>query len=175
MNRTVKTAFAVVAAAFAFSAAEAQAQIGFSIAGGPSFALGDFGDNVDMGYHVKAAAHFSMPMLPVGLQAEGMWSRWNHESIDDAKATILNGSLNAVINLPTPGFSPYIIGGVGYYNLKEETPLFEGDTNDFGINVGAGVKLGLPGLAVFGEARYHNVFTEGSSTSFLPVSLGIRF
>jgi opacity protein-like surface antigen len=175
MNRIVRAAFAAVAITLAVSATEAQAQIGFSIGGGPSFALGDFGDNVDMGYHAKVGAHFSLPMLPIGLVAEGMWSRWDHESLDDTNATILNGALNAVINIPTPGFSPYLIGGVGYYNLKQSMPTGDVDFNDFGINIGAGVKLGLPGLSVFGEARLHNVMTEGESTRFIPVSLGVRF
>ena len=41
-------------------------------------------------------------------------------------------------------------------------------------NVGAGVRLGLPGLGVFAEARLHNVFTEGDASRFVPVTLGIR-
>jgi hypothetical protein len=180
MTRFVRASFTVVAAALAFSAADAQAQIGFSIGAGPSFAMGDFGDNVDMGYHAKVAASFSIPLLPIGLQAEGMWNRFDMSDVNgvevDGHAQILNGSLNAVINLPTPGITPYIIGGVGYYNLKEETPLGEGDFNDFGINAGVGVRLGLVGLGgVFAEARLNNVFTEGDAVRFIPVTLGIRF
>lgn len=175
MTRFVRATFTVVAAALAFSAADAQAQIGFSIAGGPSFAMGDFGDNTDMGYHAKVAASFSLPLLPIGLEAGAMWSRFD-ASEGDGHAQILNGSLDAVINLPTPVITPYLIGGVGYYNLKEESPLGEFDTNDFGLNIGAGVRLGLVGLGgVFAEARLHNVMTEGDAVRFVPVSLGIRF
>lgn len=177
MNRFVRASFTVVAAALAFSAPQAQAQVGFSIAGGPSFALGDFGDNVDMGYHAKFAASFSVPILPVGLEADAMWSRFDASDVE-GHAQILNGTLNAVINLPTPGITPYIIGGVGYYNLKEKNPLGEFDDNEFGVNIGAGVRLGLVGLGgVFAEARLHNVFgSEGAeSVRFVPVSLGIRF
>ena len=176
MNRFVRSSFAVVAAALAFSAAEAQAQIGFSIAGGPSFATGDFGDPLDMGYHAKVAAAFSLPMIPIGLEADGMWTRFNYSDVDDAHVQILNGSLNAVINLPTPGITPYIIGGVGYYNTKVELGTLDGDSNDFGLNVGAGVRMGLVGLGgVFAEARLHNIFGENDSARFIPVSLGIRF
>jgi opacity protein-like surface antigen len=175
MNRIVRAAFAAVALTLAVSATEAQAQIGFSIGGGPTFATGDFGDGLDMGYHAKVGAHFSLPMLPIGLVAEGMWTRWDVSETDDANIQSLNGALNAVINIPTPGFSPYLIGGVGYYNMKLDSPLVEADSNDFGINIGAGVKLGLPGLSVFGEARLHNVMTEGESARFIPVTVGIRF
>lgn len=182
MNRFVRASFMAGAAALAFSASEAQAQVGFSIAGGPSFATGDFGDGLDMGYHVKVAAGFSLPMLPIGLEADGMWTRFNVSDVDDAHNQILNGSLNAVINLPTPGLTPYIIGGVGYYNTKAEIGNLDFDSNDFGLNIGAGVRMGLVGLGgVFAEARLHNIFggedEEGESESirFVPVSLGIRF
>ncbi|HSJ30661.1 MAG TPA: outer membrane beta-barrel protein [Longimicrobiales bacterium] len=176
MNRIVRSSFAIVAAALAFSAAETQAQVGFSIAGGPSFATGDFGDGLDMGYHAKVAAAFSLPMLPIGLEADAMWTRFNVSDIDDAHVQVLNGGINAVINLPTPGITPYIIGGVGYYNTKIEVADQDADSNDFGVNVGAGVRMGLVGLGgVFAEARLHNIFGEGDSVRFIPVSLGIRF
>lgn len=176
MNRIVRSSFAIVAAALAFSAAETQAQVGFSIAGGPSFATGDFGDGLDMGYHAKVAAAFSLPMLPIGLEADAMWTRFNVSDVEDSHVQFLNGTLNAVVNIPTPGITPYIIGGVGYYNTKVEMGSLDADENDFGVNVGAGVRLGLVGLGgVFAEARLHNVFTEGESTRFIPVSLGIRF
>ena len=174
MTRFVRAAMAVAALGLVFSASEAQAQIGFSIGAGPSFAMGDFGDGLDMGYHAVVGANFSIPLLPIGLQAEGMWNRFDVSDTDDAKFQLLSGSLNAVINLPTPGITPYIIGGVGYYNVKFDSDILEGDTNDFGVNVGGGVRLGLPGLGVFAEARLHNVFTEGESTRFVPVTLGIR-
>jgi hypothetical protein len=174
MTRFVRAAMAVAALGLAFSASEAQAQIGFSIGGGPSFAMGDFGEGLDMGYHAKVGASFSIPLLPIGLQADAMWNRFDVSDVDDAKVQTLSGSLNAVINIPTPVLTPYLIGGVGYYNNKFEGFGIDADENDFGVNVGGGVRLGLPGLGVFAEARLHNVFTEGESTRFVPVTIGIR-
>src|SRR5690606_2931398 len=136
MIRNVRMALAAVALATAVTASSAQAQIGFSIGAGPSFAMGDFGDGLDMGYHAKVGASFSIPLLPIGLQAEGMWNRWDVSEADDAKIQSLSGTINAVINLPTPGITPYIIGGVGYYNTKVDTTLGEGDSNDIGVNIG---------------------------------------
>lgn len=174
MNRCVRAVLAVGALGLMFGASEAQAQIGFSIAGGPTFATGDAGDGLDMGYHARVGAAFSLPMLPIGIQAEGMWNRFD-ASDDDGHMQNLVGSVNAVINLPTPGITPYLIGGLGYYNTKVETSLGEADTNDFGVNAGAGVRLGLPGLGVFAEARLHNIFGENDSFRFIPVSVGVRF
>ena len=181
MTRFVRSAFAVVAVALAFSATETQAQIGFSIGGGPTFATGDASEGLDMGYHAVVSAAFSLPVLPVGLQADGMFTRFNFSEFE-GHSQVLNGSLNVVLNIPSVGITPYFIGGVGFYNGSGEVAGedFEGST-DIGVNAGAGVRLGLPGIGgVFAEARLHNVFGEdeaGESDSFrfVPVSLGIRF
>src|SRR5690606_33919352 len=101
MKRFVRAAMAAAAMGLVFGASEAQAQVGFSIGGGPTFAMGDFGDAADMGYHVVGAVRFGLPMIPVGLQAEAMWNRWSVTDVDDANWQTLSGSLNAVINLPT--------------------------------------------------------------------------
>lgn len=183
MIRFVRASFTMVAAALAFSAADAQAQIGFSVAGGPTFPMGDAGDVLDMGYHAKVAASFKVPVLPIGLEADAMWNQFDYSDLDDANSRILSGTLNAVINLPTPGITPYIIGGVGMYNGKDDIEGIEDSegSTDFGINAGVGVRLGLVGLGgVFAEARLHNIFVDGAdgeseSVRFVPVSLGIRF
>lgn len=181
MTRFVRSAFAVVAVALAFSASEAQAQIGFSIGGGPTFATGDSGEGLDMGYHAVLSAAFSVPVLPIGLQADGMFTRFNLSDVEGHQQ-VLNGSINAVLSIPSVGITPYFIGGVGFYNGSGEVGdlEIEGST-DVGVNVGAGVRLGLPGIGgVFAEARLHNVFGddvdgESSSFRFVPVTLGIRF
>jgi hypothetical protein len=176
MTRFVRSAFAVVAVALAFSASETQAQIGFSIAGGPTFATGDAGDGLDMGYHAVVSAAFSLPVLPVGLQADGMFTRFNISDVEGHQQ-VLNGSLNAVLSIPSVGITPYFIGGVGFYQTSAEVDGEDlGDSTDVGVNAGAGVRLGLPGIGgVFAEARLHNIFGEGDSFRFVPVSLGIRF
>jgi hypothetical protein len=74
--------------------------------------------------------------------------------------------------------SPYLIGGVGMYNSKIDADDDEFDTEgqtDFGINIGIGTKFNLSGFGTFAEIRYHNIFTEGSSTQFLPITFGIMF
>lgn len=177
MSRSVRMSFAAVAVALAFSASAAQAQIGFAVAGGPTFATGDLGEGLDMGYHAQVSASFSLPVLPVGLQADGMFTRFGVSDTDDANMQLLSGSLNAVLNIPTVGIVPYIIGGVGFYNTKLDIEGLDSESEtDMGVNVGAGVRLGLPGIGgVFAESRLHNVFGDGDSFRFVPVSLGIRF
>lgn len=175
MNRFVRTALMVGAIALAAGATEASAQVGFAIGGGPTFPMGDLSDGLEMGYHGQLSVSFGLPLIPVGLRADGMFTRFNAEGDIDGHLQYMSGTLNAVINLPTPGITPYLIGGAGFYSGKAELGDIESDSEtDLGVNVGAGVRIGLPGLGIFAEARLHNVFTEGESSRFVPVTLGIR-
>lgn len=175
MNRFVRTAMAVGAVAFAFGASEASAQVSFAIGGGPAFAMGDMSEGLDMGYHGQLSVGFGVPIIPVALRADGQFARFPAEGDVDGHLQIMSGTLNAVINLPTPVLTPYLIGGVGFYNGKIEAGEFESEgETDMGVNVGGGIRLGLGGLGVFAEARLHNIFTEGESTRFAPVTVGIR-
>jgi len=174
--RQWKSIAAGAALVLAAGAADAQAQVGFQIGGGPSFATGDLGDAVDMGYNVQGSATLSLPLFPVSFRADALF---NQHPGDDHGIRILGGNVNAVFSIPSVGITPYIIGGIGMYSSKATD---EGDAEhdhesqtDTGFNIGAGVRLGLPGLAVFAEARLHSISTEGGSTRIVPVTLGVRF
>jgi hypothetical protein len=171
----------VACAAAAISAADASAQGRFSIAGGPAFAMGDLGDIVDTGYHAQLSAGLSVPMLPVGVRIDGQFTQFP-ESGEDGNFRVLSGSVNGVLSMPSVLITPYLIGGLGLYNSRftDEDEDHghehdEGSTTNVGANLGAGVRVGLPGLTVFGEARLHNLFSDGGSTRFVPISFGISF
>ena len=85
------------------------------------------------------------------------------------------GALNAIVRLPTPMVSPYLIAGGGYYNLKSYA---EGSSSisKFGWDAGAGVGLPLThSVSTFVEAQYISVLTDGQHTNFVPVTLGVMF
>jgi opacity protein-like surface antigen len=101
-------------------------------------------------------------------------------------------------------FSPYLVGGVGYYRRTVEfttpavVPVFIFDpffgvffntfvqadqvlgriTDDgVGGSAGAGfdIKIGDSGVKVFTEARYHYADTGRIPTRMVPVTFGIRW
>jgi len=45
----------------------------------------------------------------------------------------------------------------------------------FGINAGGGVRVQLAGFAAFIEAKWHDIFTNGTHVQMVPVSVGFRF
>jgi len=65
---------------------------------------------------------------------------------------------------------------IGIYNINPDSDLADSETK-FGINAGAGftVPVGRGSTRLFGEARFHNVFTEGESLNLLPLTVGIMF
>lgn len=171
MKRFIRSALVVAGLALLGGAQDAAAQ--FAISAGPSFAAsGELRDDFEMGYHVQLSAGLNLPLLPVGFRADGFFNRFPHSV--DGHAQIAGGALNAVLDVPMVGVTPYLIGGVGLYNSRYEHEGHAHEaTTDFGANIGAGARIGLPGLGIFVEARIHNLFSEGDR--FVPVSFGFRF
>jgi hypothetical protein len=164
-----KKSAAMAAVALAFTASAGAAQVTLSLAGGPSFPTGS-GHHLDMGYHVQVGGELGLPLLPVGVRIDGMFNRFGE---DHGNYDVLSGTANAILNIPMLLFTPYIIGGVGMYSTKDDAHGGERETNA-GINIGAGARLGLPGLGVFVEARVHNPFGD-DALRFVPLSFGVRF
>jgi opacity protein-like surface antigen len=175
MIRFVRSAVIISAVALAVNASSADAQVNFAIGGGPTIGIGDLGDATDMGYHGQLSVGFGVPVLPVGLRADGMFTRLPFAGEGDGNFQVLSGTLNAVLNIPSVGITPYVIGGVGFYNTKFDMDEVDSESEtDVGVNVGAGVRFGLPGLGVFVEGRLHNIFGDGDSVRMVPITLGIR-
>ncbi|MEO7985890.1 MAG: hypothetical protein ABI766_05115, partial [Gemmatimonadales bacterium] len=80
----------------------------------------------------------------------------------------------------TTKFRPYIIGGGGIYNFKlvgGSDVVLPGQGNTatkFGLNAGAGFDIKARGVGFFAEGRFHDVFTAGPNTKFIPITVGIR-
>jgi hypothetical protein len=169
--------FAAVAVMVIMSAgvAEAQSPIRFGIAGGLSVPTGDAGDGFENGFHGQVMLGFGMMMLPVKLRADLSYHSFGGKDgtfFEGADQRVISGALNANIGMGGIGVKPYLSGGLGVYNSKVED--LEGQT-DFGINGGVGLEFTLTGMSTFLEARYVNVFTEGESTAFIPITFGILF
>lgn len=154
----------------------------FSVGGGLTLPLGDFGDAASTGWHGLAAVGFQPANLPVGFQIDGMYQRFGLDGAPDgfdANFRMIQGTANVVYTFTTAEestFHPYLIGGVGLYNFKatgDDVPDVDAET-DFGINAGAGFDFQAGAVGLFVEGRFHNVFTEGESTNFIPISAGIR-
>jgi hypothetical protein len=154
----------------------------FSLGGGVTLPLGDFGDLASTGFHGLAAVGFQPANLPVGFQVDGMYQRFGVDDVPDdfdANLQIIQGTANVVYTFTSAEestFHPYLIGGVGLYNSKAtgDDVLDDGSATDFGINAGAGFDFQAGAVGLFVEGRFHNVFSDDESTNFIPITVGIR-
>jgi opacity protein-like surface antigen len=185
VNRFVFSSFAAAAIAVAAPAAQAQDfnpfQIGAS--GGVAIPVSDLKDAVNMGYNIGVHVGFKSQFSPIAVRAEAAWNQFGFKDQVGGNGSInipaFTGNLIFGLPLPMP-LSPYAIGGVGLYRPSASISG-AGNTdseNDFGFNVGAGIKVPLSSsFETFVEARYHrlNLKDNGGNLSFVPITVGITF
>ena len=187
MKRTVLgVATAVLALTASATVVHAQNPMSFGIAAGATFPTGDLSDaGGNTGFHGMVTLGAMPAMFPFGVRIDGMYNSIgfdDDELFTGASVQTLGVTANAVFSMPGMLVtSPYLIGGVGYYNGKVKTDQGDSDgENDFGINVGIGARFNLSGFGTFAEVRYHNIFskddtTGAGNTTFIPLTFGIMF
>jgi|EP01012_Entosiphon_sulcatum_P017635 opacity protein-like surface antigen len=175
---------AVVAAPALLSAqASSDKPVSFGISGGLSMPMGDLSDAVNSGFAVAGHVYFKPASLnAVRLRGDVSYDKWGSKSTAvKADFRSLGFVGNAIIDVKSSSsVQPYLIGGAGLFNSKFVIDLgtTTGSTpssTDFGIQAGAGLTFKLSGFDTFAEAKFVNVFADGGSTNWLPITFGIRF
>jgi len=146
----------------------------FGVAAGAAVPMSDFSNFYSTGFNGTAILGFSPALIPLGVRVDGAYNQFSGKSLaSGTNAHIWSLTGNLVYSVPSTGVSPYLIGGVGLYNLGGSGG--GSSENDFGFNLGGGVKLPLSGFDTFLEARYNQAQTSGTSTKFIPITFGIMF
>ncbi|MEP6689953.1 MAG: outer membrane beta-barrel protein [Gemmatimonadaceae bacterium] len=176
----------------------------FGLFAGATFPTGALGDQAGTGFNVGGLVTYQSPDWPVSFRGDVAYHGFSGKNNSLAGTTvnykpkIINGTANAVYMFshdPAQSMHPYIIGGLGIYNLRassscsgtyctDGTTDSGGSSTKFGVNGGGGVEFPLSGFAAFVEARYHHVFSaydsngssgNKSSAGMIPLSFGIIF
>lgn len=174
---------------------ESNRLISFGIGGGVAVPVSDAGDAFKNGFNGQGFLRLNLRALPLVPRVDFTFSKFD---LDDAHL--------AGTQLPTPGLAgtgqlmaglanlqlflipggpirPYIVAGVGAYNLETEV---EGgaSTSDtrFGVNGGGGLVIRLGSLvSLYAEGRVDNVFSEEGGLidtkqiQVVPVTFGLVF
>lgn len=191
----------------------AQSDKGFTLStsAGYSPLVGDIGSRLNNGWHwaidggYSFTPHFSAT-LEYMYNGYGVSRRvLNEARVPDGNSHLWALTVNPKLRLTRSdtGFTPYVVGGVGYYRRTIEftkpvaVPVFVfdpffgnffntflaanqvlGDVTRGGIGGSAGagfeVKLGDSGVKFFTEARYHYADTGRIPTRMIPVTFGIN-
>ena len=166
----------LTAALAAPAAAQARGYVGFG--GGLSVPTGNFADAYKTGWLGQVIAGITGANGMLGGRIDGMYVKHSVDGVSDASRKLLGANGDVVLSLGSTAakLRPYLLGGIGFFNVKSKVGSVEGpgDTK-FAFNLGGGltVKAGSR-MAVFLEGRYISIQTEGSSTGFIPISIGLR-
>lgn len=138
-------------AALTFLSLEAGAQNPLSLWLGAGRSVRDSGSVTLRTSDLSVGLQLDLPLLPLAFRAEGKVAGSN--IIDGPRSWFAN----AVVPLRLPGIQPYLIGGYGVYS--KGTPFEEK-----GLNYGAGARIGLGRLGLFGEMRRHDKLHRTTGT-----------
>lgn len=131
--------------------AEAEAQSSMSLWLGAGRSVRDSGSVTLKSSDVSLGLQLDVPLVPVAFRVEGMVS--GSDIVHGPKSWFAN----AVVPLRLPAVQPYVIGGYGVYSRG--TP-FEVK----GLNYGAGARIGLGRMGLFGELRRHDKLHRTTGT-----------
>lgn len=156
----------------------------FGITGGATVPIGNLSDASSTGWNAGALLDVGLPLVPIGFRLDVTWQQLGDKHFSDGtdvKNRFIAGTANVLYTFNSMALTKfYLIGGVGGYGFRSEVvppggPSITGSETKFGINAGAGVRFQLTGISTFVEARWHDVFTTGPSSQFIPISVGITF
>jgi len=167
------------------ASAQAARPVTFGLSGGLALPIGDLGDGWDSGFDITGHVMFRPASFTnLSFRGDVNFDRFGNKALDDVNLRFIGVTANAVYAFPqsTPGVvRPYVIGGVGMQNSRVtgiSGGLLNNDedsSTDLAVQGGAGVNFQLSGFTTFVEAKFVNVFGDGSSLSYIPITFGFRF
>lgn len=178
---------AAIGLALALGAQMAQAQAGLSLSLGAGAVVptGSMADVNSMGWTGQAALRVKPAVSPLGFQVDASYTRLGLDSdLVDGHTQTIAGTANAVFAFPSAAVArPYLIGGLGLYNMKATVGTLSGSATKFGANAGAGFDLKLGSAALYAEGRFHAIFKGGLDTQtseettayMIPLTVGLRW
>jgi len=152
-----------------------------------SVPVSDAGDAFKNGFNGQGFVKFNLGALPIMPRLDLSYQKFDLDPQSlagvDGTNQILAGLANVQINIMPGMIRPYVLAGLGAYNLKTETTGLGGisqSSTRFGINGGAGLVLKLGTISGYIEGRVDNVFTEKGliapeSIQVVPVTFGVVF
>ena len=195
MKKLLLTAVCVIALALGVSA---QAPTPFSLYAGGALSLPSapdgFKDGYKTGYHGLAGLGYKFgPAFQMVGKAEYHKFAFDFGGVSgidggDTRMLMFGGDGRFAFGLPAASIKPFAFAGAGIANIKQSsfggnlllaagfTPTASESQSKMYYNFGAGVEMKVgPTMNLFVQGRYVNFATDGESTAFIPITLGLKF
>lgn len=155
----------------------------YGISAGVLLPMGDYGNADKMGFVGGAGATYWLAGSPLGIRGDLSYSQSSHDAAAtgfDGHTKIMGGMASLVYSLNPANAPARIIlnAGLGYYNVKADVSG-GGSASESKIGFGGGAavafKMGTGSTRLVVGTRYTSVSTSVSSTTFLPLTVGLSF
>jgi len=152
-----------------------------AVSAGVILPTGDLVENADPGYRLGADVIVQLGSSPVALRAGAAYDRLAHahehqDGAEDGGYRQVAGTLDVLYQLPGLIAMPYLLAGVGVFDLDQPADHGSGESRTgAGFNLGVGIDFPVAGRIAFLEARWQHASIAGETSRFLPLTLGFRF
>ncbi|MGH7606222.1 MAG: outer membrane beta-barrel protein, partial [Gemmatimonadales bacterium] len=144
----------MIAVAFGVFAASAQAQdrtmLTAGTGAGATFPVGNAADRLELGWNAQAQLGLRNASWPVGLRLDLIYNSLSGDDVlgSDNDLQVIAGLANIELKLNRGSDAGlFLVGGPGYYNMKEEVNLLgDRSDNEFGVFGGAGYRFAMTNL-----------------------------
>lgn len=138
--------------------------------------MGDFGNAANTGFGGAGHVWYGFGE-GWSLRGDVSYDTWGAK-VGGVSVGALGFGVNGVYDIQMEGgFKPYVLAGIGMYSSSYSGcggPCPAGESK-VGFGGGVGANFAAGGQTWFVEARYVTVQTSGTSTNFIPLSVGIKF
>jgi len=166
--------------------------ISFGIGGGLSVPANDAADALKSGVNGQAFACVNLPGLPIRPRVDVTFQHFDLKQAQvvspvatpGGTGTLLAGVANVQVPLHHGFVEPYVVAGVGAYQVKADDGSGSASgtvsRTHFGVNGGAGVRVKLTVVSLYVEGRVDNVYSDqgvidAKSIQVVPVSFGLVY
>ncbi len=179
MKRIGLALFAVALGVVAARPAMAQGNLRYGVSAGVLLPMGDYNTLDKMGFVGGAGATYWLAGQPIGIRGDLSYSQSSHDGSVTGNTKIIGGMASVVYAL-NPASAPariMLTGGLGFYNVKFDVSGTSSSESKIGFGAGAAVafKLGTGSTRLVLGSRFTSVSTSNSSTTFLPITVGLSF
>ncbi len=152
----------------------------FGVGGGLLMPMGDYKNGDKAGFLVGADGTYWLTGNQIGIRLDASYSQTSEKSgVLAHKTKMIGGMAEVVYAFMTQAdqIRPYVLGGVGMFNIKLSASGGDTSTTKVGFGGGAGLafKVGSGSTRLFVEGRYTSVSVFGTTLPFLGVKAGFRF
>jgi hypothetical protein len=142
--------------------------------------MGDYKKIDKAGWVVGGGATYWLTGGTIGVRGDVSYGQTKEKTGVTPHSTKIVGAMASLVyglGSSAASMRPFVTGGLGLYNVKFDFTTSSPSETKIAFGIGAGVmfKLGTSGMRAVVATRYTSVATSGSSTTFLPISVGLTF